>query len=126
MTTQNIITCPNCGTQINIEEALYTQLQKKFNADMKQERKKYKEAMELLHTKEQNLKDQQAEFDKKLSDALIQQLQIEKLKLQEGMGKEIKANEGDILLQVLLNNGIEVPISVIMNRLELMETVVCA
>ena len=91
MSTQSTITCPNCGTEINIEEALYTQLQKKFDADMNQERKKYKEAMADLYAKEENLKNQQAEFDKKLSDALTQQLQIEKLKLQERMSKEIKA-----------------------------------
>ncbi len=92
MTTQNTIVCPNCGTEINIEEALYTQLQKKFNRDMNKERKKYKEAMELLHTKEQNLKNEQIQFDKKLSDALAQQLQIEKFKLQNSISKEIKAN----------------------------------
>jgi len=60
--------------------------------------------MELLHTQEQNLKDQQAEFDKKLSDALNQQLQIEKLKLQESISKEIKATltqENDLQLRQL-------------------------
>ncbi len=92
MTTQSTITCPNCGTEINIEEALYTQLQKKFDADMNQERKKYKTAMADLHAKEESLKNQQAEFDKKLSEELTHQLQIEKLKLQESMSKEIKAS----------------------------------
>jgi len=90
MQNQTTITCHNCATEINIEEALYTQLQKKFDLNMNKERKKYKEAMDSLHVKEQYLKNQQAEFDKKLSDALTQQLNIEKLKFQESMSKEIK------------------------------------
>jgi len=52
MQNQTTITCHNCATEINIEEALYTQLQKKFDIDMNQERKKYKEAMASLHAKE--------------------------------------------------------------------------
>ena len=59
---------------------------------MNKERKKYKEAMELLYAKEENLKNEQIQFDKKLSDALAQQLQIEKFKLQNSISKEIKAN----------------------------------
>jgi len=31
MQNQTTITCDNCATEINIEEALYTQLQKKFD-----------------------------------------------------------------------------------------------
>ena len=92
MTSQNTITCPNCSTQINIEEALYSQLQLKFDADMNKERIKYKEAMVSLHTKEEELKNQEAQFSQKLSEALSRELQSEKIKLQTQITKEIRAN----------------------------------
>ena len=90
MQNQTTIICPSCGIEINIEEALYTQLQKKFDADMNKERKRYKDAITGLHEKEDKLKNKEAQFDKKLSDALTQKLQIEKLKLQASITKEIK------------------------------------
>jgi len=45
MMTQSSIKCPNCGTEINIEEALYSKLRTKFEIDIESERKKYKLAM---------------------------------------------------------------------------------
>ena len=35
MQNTSTIECPNCKTKINVEDALYTQLQSKFNEDIK-------------------------------------------------------------------------------------------
>jgi len=36
MENKATIICPNCHTQINIEDALYSQLQTKFDADFEE------------------------------------------------------------------------------------------
>ncbi|QSZ43154.1 DUF2130 domain-containing protein (plasmid) [Sulfurimonas aquatica] len=91
MTTQSTITCPKCSTKINIEDALYSQLQTKFEIDREAERVKYKEAMDKLHLQQTALKNQEQEFNKKLHDALELQLNEERVKLQTQISKDIKA-----------------------------------
>jgi len=90
MRSQSTIKCPNCATEINIEEALYSQLQTKFDVDREAERKKYKDAMDKLHDQQTALQTQEQEFSKKLNDALTSQLATEKVKLQASITKDLK------------------------------------
>lgn len=91
MTTQSTIKCPNCGTEINIEEALYSKLQTKFEIDIESERKKYKLAMLNLTAQKEKLKEQESAFNLKLQDALNDQLAKEKTKMQYELTENIKA-----------------------------------
>lgn len=92
MTQSSTITCPHCSTNINIEEALYSQLQSKFEVDMNQERKRYKQAMDDLNIQQEKLKSQEIEFNAKLQSAVNIKLQEDRVKLQEQLAKEIRAS----------------------------------
>jgi len=64
---ESIITCPSCGTTIDISKSLYEKLSAKANADLKKEieahRAKYKMAMDDLRSKETVLKEKELELD---------------------------------------------------------------
>ena len=91
MMTQSTIKCPNCGTEINIEEALYSKLQTKFEIDIESERKKYKSAMLNLTAQKEKLEEQEVAFNLKLQKALNNQLAKEKIKMQYELTNNIKA-----------------------------------
>ena len=98
---QSTIKCPNYGTQINIEDALYFQLQTKFDIDREAERKRYKEAMDALRNDQSTLESQKLEFDKKIQGKVEQQLSLERVKLQAAISRDIKAKvDAENALQV--------------------------
>ena len=93
MTTQSsIIICPHCNSEINIEEALYSQLKLKFERDMNKERKRYKEVMKDLNNQKEELRNKEIEFNAKLQNAVNRKLQEDRVKLQEQLAKEIRAS----------------------------------
>jgi len=85
------IKCPNCGTKINIEEALYSKLQTKFDVDRESERKKYKLAMLDLSAQKEAIEAKEIAFNLKLQEALNETLAKEKIKMQYELTKNIKA-----------------------------------
>ena len=62
MPSQTTIKCPNCGTEININEVLSSELEKsltqKHAQELEENRRKYKEAMQSLKTKETSMQEQ--------------------------------------------------------------------
>ena len=93
MSTQTQIACPNCGTQVNVNEILYHQMEdemkKKFQGEVAEHRQKYKTAVEQLKAKEISFKEQQEHFDERLKESLHQQLKSERIKLSESIKTEI-------------------------------------
>ena len=85
------VLCPNCGTEINVNEILYHQLEddfkKRFSAQLAEEKKKYTSELELL-----NLQKEEFEKRKQKENELFQErLQA---KLREGrqiIEKQLKA-----------------------------------
>ncbi len=90
-TNHSSIKCPNCGTDVNIEEGIYSQMKSKFDGDIAIERKKYQQAMYDLNFQQEQLQEKEKHFEKKLSTELETKLSEAKLKLQESMTKDIKA-----------------------------------
>lgn len=82
MSTKTTIQCPNCGTQIDINEILYHQLEeemkKKFSSETQAQKKLHKEAMAALKAKEDAFKEQQERFDKQLRESVSLQLKAER------------------------------------------------
>jgi len=89
MQNTTTITCPNCKTEISIEEALYTQLESKFNKDIQEKREQYKKAQFELHQKAQALKKEQEQFEDKLQDALTLRLKAKEQDLRASISKEM-------------------------------------
>jgi len=100
MSTQNTIKCPNCGTQIDIDEIFYHQIEEKFKQQHLQDQKKlqdeidakrkeYKAHLDALKAKEDALQEEKEKFDEELRRATKEQLRIERIKLQDELKKEL-------------------------------------
>ena len=74
MTNQTTIKCPNCETEIDVNEVLYHQLEskyknehiaekKKLEAEVELKRKEYKQAFDALHVKEEEIKEQKEKIN---------------------------------------------------------------
>jgi len=100
MENKATIICPKCHTQINIEDALYSQLQTKFDADLKEKREQYKKAQLDLQQKEETLQKNQEQFEDKLQDALTLRMKAKEQDLRASIQKEmmdIKEHEEALL-----------------------------
>ena len=91
-TTQ--INCPNCGTEININKALYSQLETeikgKFDSEVQNHRQKYLQAIEALKRKELKIKHQETNFQSKLQEELAMRLVQEKSQLTFSIKEELE------------------------------------
>ena len=60
MKEQNIITCPNCGTEIDVQDIISHQLEedlkKEFNAKLSEEKKKFDSQAASLKKEKKSLK----------------------------------------------------------------------
>jgi len=106
------IKCPNCGTEIDVNEILYHQLedelkqkniaeQKKLRDEVESKRKEYKQAFDDLKAKELSMQEQKEKFDEELTRATKEQLKLERQKLHDELKKELveEQSESVALLQ---------------------------
>jgi hypothetical protein len=105
MQNTSTIECPNCKTKINIEDALYMQLQSKFDEDIKKQKDTYAKAQLELEKKEQTLKDQEEKFEEKLQDKLALQLKSREKELKVSLSKEIEKSQQEA--QAILKKELE-------------------
>lgn len=112
MSKQTTIKCPNCETEIDINEVLYHQLEnkyksehlaekKKLEAEIEAKRKEYKTHLDSLKAQEEALKEQKEKFEEEIKKATQIQLKAQRVKLQEELRKEIldEQSESMALLQ---------------------------
>jgi len=98
---QNIITCPNCGTKINVNEVLYRELEQKIKSKYETEyleRLKFEKEREREKLKEEfkreyeelikNLKLELEEYRKKTQDYYKLQIELEKIKREKELERE--------------------------------------
>ncbi|MFY4857491.1 DUF2130 domain-containing protein [Aliarcobacter butzleri] len=106
MSNQTTIKCPNCNTEIDINEVLYHQLEnkyrsehlvqtKKLEAEIEAKRKEYKVHLDSLKAKEEEFKEQKEKFEEEIKKATQIQLKAERVKLQEDLRKEILDEQGE-------------------------------
>lgn len=106
MSAQNSIKCPNCGTQIDIDEIFYHQIEEKFKqqhlSDQKKlkdeieaKRKEYKAHLDTLKAKEDALKEEKEKFDEDLRKATKEQLKLERAKLADELKRELVAEQSE-------------------------------
>jgi len=102
--SQTTVTCPKCGTEIDIDEIFYRQVEEKFRKQHLQERKKlqeeieaarqqYQQHLQALRLKEEELKSEKERFDEELKRATREQLRIERVRLAEELKKELAAEQ---------------------------------
>ncbi|MGJ0359785.1 DUF2130 domain-containing protein [Aliarcobacter cryaerophilus] len=106
MSTESSIKCPNCGELIDVNEILYHQLEnefkqknlnekKKFEEEIALKRIEYKQALDMLKQKEEDIKEQKEKFDEELKKATKELVKQEKQKLQEELKKEILEEQSE-------------------------------
>jgi len=112
MSTPTTIKCPNCATEIDIDEIFYHQIEEKFKQQHLQEQKKlqdevelkrkeYKAHLDALKAKEEAFKAQQETFAVEIDKATKAQLKVERQSLQDALKKELveEQSESMALLQ---------------------------
>ena len=105
MSNTTTIECPNCGTEININEVLSSELEKsltqKHAQELEENRRKYKEAMQTLKAKERTMAEAKEKFDEELKRATQSQLKLERVKVQDELKKQLveEQSESFALLQ---------------------------
>ncbi len=106
--SKQTIKCPNCGTQIDIDEIFYHQIEEKFKQEhlakekqlreeIEAKRKEYKDHLDELKRREEEFKSEQEHFEDKLKDATQKQLRLEKEKLREVLKAEAVAEQGAVI-----------------------------
>jgi hypothetical protein len=94
------VTCPKCGTQIDIDEIFYRQIEEKYRARHREEyrklqeeieakRREYQEHLQALKSKEAELREEKERFDEELRRATREQLRKERARLAEELRKEL-------------------------------------
>lgn len=100
------IKCPNCGTEIDIDEIFYHQIeekykqknlaeQKKLRDEVESKRKEYKQAFDDLKAKELSMQEQKEKFDEELKRATKEQLKLERQKLHDELKKELVEEQSE-------------------------------
>jgi len=120
MPTKTTIKCPNCKSEIDVNEILYHQLeeehkdkylaeQRKIEAEVEAKRKEYKDAFDKLKAEKQAMTEAQEKFDEELRKATKEQVKQEKQKLYAELKKELadEQSESMALLQKELNEKSE-------------------
>ncbi len=108
MSNKTTIKCPNCGTEIDINEALYHQLEnkhkqewlaekKKQEAEIEAKRKEYKAHLDTLKAQEEALAEQKERFEDSVRKATAEQLRIDRLKMQESIKAQVMAEQSGAL-----------------------------
>ena len=102
MPNKTTITCPNCQTQIDVNEIQYHELEARLKQEHQQEletkRKEYKVHLDKLNERERAMKEQEEKFEEQLQKATKEQVRAEKQKLQVALKKELEAEQGEALL----------------------------
>ncbi len=99
MPNKTTIKCPNCNTEIDVNEILYHQLedelkekslaeQKKLRDEVEAKRKEYKKAFD-------ELKVQRESFNEELEKATAQQIKLEKQKLHVNLKKQLEEEQAE-------------------------------
>ena len=87
------ITCPNCGTEINVNEILYTQLQeeikKEYNQKLIDQKKVFDDKEILIKTQLQELEKQKIEIAESIEQGVRQKLISEKSLIEKKLRDQI-------------------------------------
>ncbi len=108
MPSPNTIQCPNCGTQIDIDEIFYHQIEEKFKqqqiaerqklqAEVDEARKQYKSHLDALKAKEEALLAEKERFDEELRKATREQLKLERARLADELKRQIVEEQSEAM-----------------------------
>jgi hypothetical protein len=92
---KQVIVCPQCGTEIDVNEVLYKniskELERKYIEKNNLSQKEYEQKLSELEKSEESIKKQAAELNEKIDAGVSAKLKMEKSKLENDLRSEIKA-----------------------------------
>lgn len=95
----NKINCPKCGTEIDVSEILYTQLDEelkiKYADQLAKEREKVKQQSDEIEAQRKELKQEKTALENIISEKVESKLKIEKKKLSESLKKKLEEEQSD-------------------------------
>ncbi len=93
MATKTTIKCPNCNTDIDVNDILYHQLEDELKQKNIAKQKELQKAFDELKAKEESIKEQKEKFNQELKLATKEQVKLEKQKLQAEIKKELQEEQ---------------------------------
>ena len=97
----NRINCPNCGTQIDVNEILSHQLEdeikKKYSAELVKEKSKYDSELAKVEQAKLELVKQQDELTEQVEKATREQVTAEKIKLEAKLREQISYEQSEVV-----------------------------
>ncbi len=109
MNSQTKITCPNCGTEIDVQDILAHQLkkdlQKKYNAKLAEEKKKYEAEAEFLKREKEAFEKQKKKESELFNQRLNEKIKEERERLSTDLKEKLQEEQSEqfALLQKELN-----------------------
>jgi len=101
MSSHTTIKCPNCHTEIDVNEVLSSELEKSLTAkhahELEKNRQKYKLAMDDLNAQEVAVQEAKEKFDDELKQATKKQVKVEREKLSAEIKKEVAEEQFESL-----------------------------
>ena len=98
---RQVIVCPQCGTEIDVNEVLYKniskELERKYIEKNNLSQKEYEQKLSELKESEESIKKQAAELNEKIAAGVSAKLKMEKSKLESELRSEIKAESDDAI-----------------------------
>lgn len=101
MSSHTTIKCPNCQTEIDVNEVLSSELEKNLTAkharELEDNRKEYKQAMDDVKEKEASMQEAKEKFDDELKRATKKQVKLEREKIAGEIKKEVEEEQSESL-----------------------------
>lgn len=99
MEKENTINCPNCGTEIDVNDVAFHQVEERLKTQFAEQSRKKDEQIQNEKRKIQDgldaLKKDQEDFDDKVSSQVQDRLKVEKATLQKNIETKLKSETAD-------------------------------
>ncbi|MBI3794933.1 MAG: hypothetical protein HY280_09445 [Nitrospinae bacterium] len=90
---ESILACPKCGTEINVNDVLYDQLQKQIRKDFEAKaakKDKEIEAQEAIKKEREKVLEEKQQLQDLVNGEVKEKVKIEKTNLEKSLRKEIQ------------------------------------
>lgn len=95
------IRCPNCGTEIDVNEILYHQLEadlkKRFSLELETEKKKFSERYAEIEKEKERLEKEKQSIEKQIQERVQKTLKPERQRLEKELAEKIREEQNEQL-----------------------------
>ena len=122
MSSESHIKCPNCGTEIDVNDILSHQLEEeirqKYQAQLTEEKQKYQKEMETLNSAKEEFEERKKKENELFQDRLEKQLKEERIAIESKLKLKLSEEQADQfkVLQEELNQKSELKVRAVCTR----------